>query len=475
MAAIGSAGILVSSGAALVTGITPAAGVTDFQVTNANPNGAGSLDQAIQDANANAGPDTISFGPGATGTITLTADLPTITEAVDINGPGASALTIDGASTFHAFAFLNTAGASSITGLTVTHSEDNNVVPDDSGGGVIIGNDAGAVTLRNMVISVNHANNDGGGIWCNNAGPVTIIDSTITGNTADGGGGALYLNSCDATVTGTTMSGNTASDDGGGIYATEGGESNLVVRNSTISGNSSGSDGGGVSFSSGSDYTAEIDNSTISGNSASDEGGGIAHYSGEMTLNQTTITGNTSSNGTAGVYSYAAGALQLPGQRAAQHSSDSPEEQQQQTEQHTKVRAKATTQQIPNALHIVGTIVAGNAGTDLLGTGGGNGVIDSLASLLGVVDPATVVHDLGGTIIGANPLLGPLANNGGPTQTHALLAGSPALNTGPDPVPTFTGNDFDQRGPGFVRVVNGRIDIGAYEMQALVVRPRFAG
>ena len=48
----------------------------------------------------------------------------------------------------------------------------------------------------------------------------------------------------------------------------------------------------------------------------------------------------------------------------------------------------------------------------------------------------------------------------------ALLAGSPAINAGPDPLTSFTGNGFDQRGSGFPRVVNGRVDIGAYELQA---------
>jgi hypothetical protein len=61
-----------------------------------------------------------------------------------------------------------------------------------------------------------------------------------------------------------------------------------------------------------------------------------------------------------------------------------------------------------------------------------------------------------------NAMLGPLANNGGPTDTHALLSGSPAIDAGD---PNFTPPpDYDQRGPGYSRVVNGRIDIGAFEV-----------
>jgi len=73
----------------------------------------------------------------------------------------------------------------------------------------------------------------------------------------------------------------------------------------------------------------------------------------------------------------------------------------------------------------------------------------------------------GGSLIGGpvngliDPLLAPLADNGGPTQTHALLAFSPAVNAGD---PTFTSpSNFDQRGDPFDRVVGGRIDMGAYE------------
>jgi hypothetical protein len=69
-----------------------------------------------------------------------------------------------------------------------------------------------------------------------------------------------------------------------------------------------------------------------------------------------------------------------------------------------------------------------------------------------------------GDQINTDPLLGPLQDNGGPTFTHALLPGSPAINTGD---PNFTPPPFfDQRGPGFNRVVNGRIDIGSLEVQA---------
>jgi len=105
------------------------------------------------------------------------------------------------------------------------------------------------------------------------------------------------------------------------------------------------------------------------------------------------------------------------------------------------------------------------------------------------VASGTTINDLGGTQLDADAKLGPLADNGGPTQTHALLTGSPAIDASTDPVASFTGNAYDQRGPGFARVVNGVADIGAFEVQpppappapepvapaAVLITPKFTG
>ena len=111
-------------------------------------------------------------------------------------------------------------------------------------------------------------------------------------------------------------------------------------------------------------------------------------------------------------------------------------------------------------------------------------VVTSDHSLFGVIGDGITVTDVGGTLTGVDPMLGPLQNNGGPTETHALLPGSPAINHGPVPVPAFPTNEFDQRGPGFDRVVEGVVDIGAFEVQAppapptpepVVITPKFTG
>jgi hypothetical protein len=74
-----------------------------------------------------------------------------------------------------------------------------------------------------------------------------------------------------------------------------------------------------------------------------------------------------------------------------------------------------------------------------------------------------------GDQINTDPQLGPLQDNGGPTFTHALLPGSPAINAGD---PNFTPPPFyDQRGPGYDRVRNGRLDVGSFEVQEPLLTP----
>ena len=89
----------------------------------------------------------------------------------------------------------------------------------------------------------------------------------------------------------------------------------------------------------------------------------------------------------------------------------------------------------------------------------------------------TPVVDKGGNLFGVDPLLGALADNGGPTKTHALLPGSPAIDAGPNPLTPFPGSDFDQRGDGYARVVAGIVDIGAFEVQPPppIVQPTVTG
>jgi hypothetical protein len=102
---------------------------------------------------------------------------------------------------------------------------------------------------------------------------------------------------------------------------------------------------------------------------------------------------------------------------------------------------------------------AGSSGVNIFN----NGTATSFGYNLSSDDGGGVLTGTG-DLINTDPMLGPLQNNGGPTFTHALLPGSPAIDAGD---PSFAPPpNFDQRGPGFDRVVNGRIDIGSFEVQA---------
>ena len=267
-------------------------------------------------------------------------------------------------------------------------------------------------------------------------GYVTISGFTITNGRSDGGGGILNTGHWNIggegilTVTNCTISGNSA-DYGGGILF-GGGILNyrgLTIRDSTISGNSADY-GGGISNVAGG---VTISNSTISGNLAGVLGGGVYNSaaftelrSGFLRVTNSTISGNsvTGSNG-GGIYNNSCAGFQ-----------------------HCSYLTLGST--ILNAGASGGTIFNNGRVTSLgynLASDAGGGVLTGL-----------------GDQINTDPLLGPLQDNGGSTFTHALLPGSPAIDAGD---PSFTPSPFfDQRGPSFYRVRNGRIDIGSFEVQA---------
>ena len=251
-------------------------------------------------------------------------------------------------------------------------------------------------------------------------GTVTISSLTITNGTADLGGGIYSFDAATLTISNSTISGNSASY-GGGIYN---GDSTLMISNSTISGNSASRSGGGIASESvliTPSATLTITNSTISGNSASYNGGGIfiGYNSLGLTISNSTLSDNSATyNGGIFIDVYSLGL----------------------TIGHTILKAGAS---------------GGNIYT-------GSNPVTSLGYNLSSDDGAGVLTGPGDQI-NTDPRLGPLQDNGGPTVTHALLCGSPAIEAGD---PSFTSPpDYDQRGAGFPRVVNGRIDIGSFEVQ----------
>ena len=243
---------------------------------------------------------------------------------------------------------------------------------------------------------------------------VALSNLTITKGFDGGSYGGNIFNAGTLTITGSTISDGFAQLHGGGCWN----QSSLTITNSTISGNSS-SEGGGI-FNQGTTLT--LANTTITGNQTvvANSGGGIRSVSGATSLINCTITGN---------YANAGGGISNIGP-------SSP-------------------------TYIRNTIIAGN--TD--------------SGFFGAPDVFGTFNYLGNNVIGGNPLLAPLGNYGGATQTHALLPGSPALNAGNNCVLTNScaSNNLgfnltnDQRGAGFNRQVGGAVDIGAFESRGFTL------
>ena len=175
-------------------------------------------------------------------------------------------------------------------------------------------------------------------------------------------------------------------------------------------------------------------NCTISGNTSQDVGGGIYNH-GPLTLTNCTISGNTSQDVGGGIYS------------------------------DTELMPNGN----PEPVTLNNTIVAGDCATsdnDIYGYLQSTSEYNLIGDGSGVSPPIASSNLIGTTAHPLNPLLGPLANNGGPTQTMALLPGSPAIDAGSNALAVDASSNpltTDQRGAGCPRVVNGTVDIGAFE------------
>lgn len=466
----------------------------------ATASGTCTLRAAIQEANAQQGAHEIVL-PAGTYTSTIpgqgeeaaaTGDLD-ITGNLTITGAGTSATIVDG-NALDRVIEVHSGAVVTISDTTIQNGENGespfagagisnagtlsllrSVVANNHGTGVYSGGgggifNAGTLSLESSAVRDNTAAYRGGGI-CNLSGTVSLKNSTVSNNTETYGGGGGIANLCGSvTVIGSVIRGNNTGANGGGInnepwlgYSCSGGTT-LAVIDSTVDGNltnvlnSRGNAGGGINNSGQLTMTRStvsnnqgwsggglcgggvIVDSTISGNAAF-YGGGLT---GESDLTNVTVTNNTAYVEGGGIYGGADNRLGntiLAANRAEGLGADC---------------GKAW-------LH--------SKGYNLLPTDAD--LVSGVCSLYG---------DLTGNIKVPDAKLAPLGDYGGPTQTHALLPGSPAIDAGSPAAPGTGGNACaatDQRGVS--RPQGPACDMGAFEaastggLGVFAISPRNAG
>jgi hypothetical protein len=411
---------LIALGAALpARAATPCATVTSTADDPSSSVTSGTLRYAIWQVNTGTC-DTVAIT--ASGTITLTQGQleigNTVLTGVTISGPGAANLAISGNNASRVF-FIYTGVTTSISGITIKNGY--NDVNDDSvhlsgyGGGIL---NSGALTITGSTLSGNRAQR-GGGIL--NFRALTVTNSTFSGNSGSlYGGGIASVGNSRTTITDSTFSGNT----GSGIveYA-----STVTVSSSTFSGTVTNaySSGDGIEANGG---TVTVTNSTFSANS----GGGISNDSGTLTITNSTLAGNSSYAGGGGILNLDEGTVMIKNTLLANTASGGD-----------------------NCLSDGSTILS--AGYNLSDGGSCTSYFTATGDLNNA--PAGLQTDSNGNVL--------LKDNGGPTQTIALVLPSIAI----DRIPSFactdaTGNPLytDQRGVARPQPTGGYCDVGAFEL-----------
>ncbi len=376
-------------------------------VNNADA-GVGSLRRAISNAVEN---DSIIFNPALSGqTITLTTGQLEIDKSLTIHGLGADNLSVSGNDASRVL-FVNGTGASfisvTISSLTIRNGR---LTAAAASGMGIFSDGTVSLTLRDCEIRecVNSAVSNGGAIATTEISSLNIENCTFANNSVGGLGGAISVGDGFVSISSSTFTANSAAE-GGAI-------------------NNAGT------------TTFTINNSTIAGNSASTRGGGLYQNGGTFTLNNTIVAGNTAPSGPD-----ISGAVETDLQARAGDDMGLLGRRVQAKPRFTKHPAR-----------LFDAKAGGASRYNLIGNG---------ADMTGLVNADADSNLVGTTSNPINAQLAALANNGGGTRTMLLNAGSPAINKG-NPKPDENGLATDQRGGTFVRISDGRMDIGAVEVQA---------
>jgi fibronectin-binding autotransporter adhesin len=410
-------------------------------VTNCNDSGGGSLREAVLSASSG---ETINFAlTPSCSTVDLTSGEIAIDTSMTIEGPGSNFLAMSGGNVSRVFDIEG--GTVAISGLTI--EDGNGVGANDDGYGGAIENE-GNLSIINSTLADNSTTGNGGAIY-SKVGALAIIGSALVGNSADSGdGGAIDNFAAVMTITKSTLSGNSASS-AGAISN----ENKTIVVSSTLSGNSS-NDGGAIASSN----KMTITNSTLANNVAKSDGAGMENQ-GVATINKSTVSNNETEDAGGGLFNE--GTLSVTNSTLSDNSAASGGggifNEGKAAFADTTVSGNSSTTDGGGGIFTEGkpvkartTIVANSSGGDCSGS---------------ITDMGYNIDDDGSCGFNAPSIsdsttldstLGPLAENGGPTETVALLPGSPAIGV----VPAADCPPTDQR--GVTRPTP--CDIGAYQI-----------
>jgi CSLREA domain-containing protein len=396
-----------------------------------------SLRQAVNAASGATDADTIVVGAGTYQLFLANGQLVLTSTTATIEGAGAGSTRISGGDVVRILSVAGTTPDVTLRGLTLL---DGHPAGSNNGGAISVAT-GGKLTVADSVLSSNDAGNVGGAIDFSSNGTGTFENTTFADNTSGSTGGAVHFNApSTSSFTGVTFARNKAGNTGGAVQfnSTNTTKAVTTIRRSTAAANESTSSGGAFNFNSSAEPTF-ID-STISGNTAANGGGGVSlNSNAKPTFTNTTISGNKATGGNGGGVRFSSNVqATLTNATIVGNTAQGPAN-----------NGGGIAVTLPASITVANTIVSANtapsgANCSVALTPGGGSNIES-ANTCGL-----------GGLTDTDPLLGVLAANGGPTDTHALLPGSPATDAG-DPAVCPAA---DQRG----MARQGRCDIGAYEL-----------
>ena len=449
---------------AAVASASPLAGAATFTVTNLNDAGAGSLRGAIAEANAAGGADTVQFAANLTGTIPLASEI-VIADTMNLAGPGAGRITVDGALATRLFKVAHVTGGAitaTFSGLTLANGH----APDEGGA---IWSSGDHVVVDGCIFDGNIANTRGGaiftaganltikssGIWNSetgstggailfSAGDLVITRSLIADNASQFGGGLSALSPrVNVTISETTFRDNSADHTGGGIWASTA-TSFKVSRSAFVRNRTGQPNGGGIYFAGVTDFGSPvniIENTTFSGNESlhqAGRGSALAVASGNMTIRNSTFAFNKTSAGMAGGAD-AGGALWVAG-------------------------GDTTEVKLQSDLFAGNTHGSENTLIDVYRASGGSESTIDVSNSAFQTQPSVVT--LNGSVTNAmfdiDPELLPLDENAF-TPYHALPETSPVLDHGANPGNLATDQRGAPRASASTEGGQAVTDIGAYE------------